>query len=437
MPSRLAAMESESSELTGNSMQSSKDPIYDYLVWAVIALSPFQDTALQNTFLRLPAASLSFLPLMALFLLTATRRLLRGSFTVNRTLLLMGAYAVIVCAANLVWITRENEVEIHLESVFARFLLSSLVLFIVLGVNYRVNRGLRIAVYLGFFFTIVGIVCGQVLGANAISFLQATPNLSDRPSGFSTEASTLSVQVVCSGILTAHCLKTKWMKWAAGVMTCVLLLYSSSKGGLIALLLCVLVLAIARTRTSMVAKIGAAAVLLPAVYFGSLLIFSSFSTLVQFNQTTTIATRFSMAVYAVITVAHNPCGVGFTGFLPSITRYLPSAMSFVERLFPFPLAFVEVRGYLYPPQQDADCKTLFFDYLACFGLPFAILFIMSVRRLLRLLFKHELRWLFVGVLFSVTAATTYYSTVNAWTLPLLFGISLHEIKRAENTLRLH
>lgn len=428
MSRNVAAMGSENSEFTGNPMQDFKDPIYDYLVWAVIALSPFQDTALQNTFLKLPAASLSFLPLTALFVLTAIRRLLRGAFAVNRTMLLMGAYAVIVCAANVVWITRENEAEIHLESVFARFLLSSLLLFIVLGIDYRVNRGLRLAVYLGFFFTIVGIVCGQVLGPNAISFLQTTPSLTGRPHGFSTEASTLSAQIVCSGILTAHFLRTSWLKWTAGAMTCGLLIFSSSKGGLIALLLCALVLGIAKTRSSLLAKIAVSFVLLPICYFGFLFVLSVFGSLVEVNQTSTIATRLSMALYALITLIHNPFGVGFTGFLPSIPRYLPPAMRFVEGIFPFPLAFGEVEGYLYPPQALADCKTLFFDYLVFFGIPFAIIFFRFVWRLLTKLFEFRRQWLFVGVLFSTLALMTYYSTVNAWTLPLLFGISFHEIR---------
>jgi hypothetical protein len=30
---------------------------------------------------------------------------------------------------------------------------------------------------------------------------------------------------------------------------------------------------------------------------------------------------------------------------------------------------------------------------------------------------------------------TYYAAINAWTLPLLLGISLHEIRRIERSTR--
>jgi hypothetical protein len=412
-----------------NSVERSRLSVYNGLLWAVIALSPFQDTFLQKTPLKLPAASLSFLPLMALFILAGIQRLLRRPLTISRPMLIMAVYAAVVCIANVVWVTN-GEAVLYTQSLFARGLLAVLVLFAMFGINYRFTRWLRVAVYLGFFFTIVGIACDRLLGANAIVLLQNTPSFSGKPRGFCTEASTLSVQIVASGMLTAHFLTRPWQKWTVGILTAALLVLSNSKGGLISLLLCIVVLGVVKTRSSVLAKVGVSFVLLPLIYFGSLFIFSIFGALIEVNQTSTIATRLSMAVYALITLAHNPFGVGFTGFLPSIPRYLPQAMRFVQGLFPLPLAFVEVRGYLYPPQSEADCKTLFFDFLVFFGIPFAIVFFRFVGGLLRELFKIQCNWLFVGVLFSAMAMMTYYSTVNAWTLPLLFGISLGELKRA-------
>jgi hypothetical protein len=425
-----AAVGPQRANWSANSGKNSGFSLYDGLVVAVIVLSPFQDTFLQNTPLRLTAASLAVLPLMALFFLTGARRLLQAPLTVSRSALIIAVYAGVVCAANLVWVDH-GEAAVHSRSLVAYTLLTALTLFPVFGMDYRIGRGLRIAVYLAFGFTIVGIICGQLLGPNAISLLQTTPNLSGRPSGFSTEPGTLSVQIVAIGMLSAHFLAKRWKKWCIGALTCSLLIFSNSKGGLISLLMCAIVLGIAKSRSSLIAKIVLSAVLLPFVYFGSLFVLSLFGALIEGNQTSTIATRFSMVVYALITVAHNPFGVGFTGFLPSIPRYLPQAMNFVQNLFPFPLWFGEVKEYLYPPQEDADCKTLFFDFFVFFGIPFAIVFFRFVSGLLARLFRCQCDWLFVGVLFSVMAMITYYSSINAWTLPLLFGISLHEIKRVE------
>ncbi|MGA2049202.1 MAG: hypothetical protein ABSG96_16000 [Terracidiphilus sp.] len=348
----------------------------------------------------------------------------------------MVVYVTVVCAANFVWVSR-GDIIFNTHSLFAYPLLMSLIVFIVFGMKYRTGRGLRIAIYLAFCFTIVGIACDILVGPKTISLLEASPSITGRPSGFSTEASTLSVQIVASGMLTAHFLARRWQKWAVGTLTCALLIFSSSKGGLISLLLCVIVLGIAKSRSSLLSKIVVSFILLPVIYFGFLFIVSIFGALVETNETATIATRLSMPVYALITVAHHPFGVGFTGFLPSITRYLPQAMTFVQSLFPFPLWFAEVKGYLEPPQTGAGCKAFFFDFLVFFGIPFAIVFLRFVGGLLTRLLRCQCYWLFVGVLFSVIALMTYYAEINAWTLPLLFGISLHEIKRIENSVRVH
>ncbi|MGP8173718.1 MAG: O-antigen ligase family protein [Terracidiphilus sp.] len=433
---RIAIVGPQGVNWSPNPGQGLKLSVYDALVWSAILLSPFQDTVLQNTALKLPAASPSVLPLAALFMLAGARWLLRKSFLVSRTALIMAVYASVVCVANLVWVSH-GEVVFNTKSLLTYPLLTALILFTVFGMEYRTSRGLRIAIYLAFFFTLVGILCGELLGPNAVPLLQATPSLTGRPSGFSTEASTLSVQIVASGMLTAHFLAMRWQKWFVGALTCALLVFSSSKGGFISLLLCTIVLGVARSRSSVLAKIAVAFVLLPLVCFGFLFILSVFGALIEVNQAGTIATRFSMAVYALITVAHNPFGVGFTGFLPSISRYLPQAMRFCDSIFPFPLWWGEVKEYLFPPQTNADCKTFFFDFLVFFGIPFAIVFFRFMGNLLTRLFRCKCYWLFVGVLFTLMGTVTYYSTLNAWTLPLLLGISLHEIKRVETSVRMH
>lgn len=408
----------------------------DMLLWMVVLLCPFQDTGLQNTALKLPAASLSFFPLVALFLLTCATRYLHHPFRVNRKGFLITTYVVLVCAVNLIGVNEGGDVVLHTASAFADCVLTGLIIFVIFGLHYRPTRGLRLAVYSAFALTIIGIVCSQALGSNAIPFLQTTPSLTDRPRGFSTEASTLSVQIVGIGMLAAHFLRRPWQKVSAGTLTCALLIFSSSKGGFISLMLCALVLAIARTRSSIWAKVVALVVVLPPIYFGSLLMLSRFGTLIEANETATIATRLSMVVFAFFTVAHNPLGVGFTGFLPSIPRYLPPAMRFIQRMFPFPLWFGEAKKFLDPPYTDADCKTFFLNYLTFFGIPFAIMYFRFFWNLLQQLMRLRLNWLFLGVLFSFVATMTYYSTINAFILPLLIGISVHEIRATESPLYL-
>ena len=409
--------------------------VYGCLVWGFIILSPFQNTVFQNTPLKMAGASLSFFPLMALFLLASIRHFWLAPFEIKRFTLAAVAYATIVCAVNLVWIY-QDEIIIYWKSLRGYPLLTVLIFFVVFGIKYWPSRGLRIAIYMAFIFSLIGILCDRLLGSNAIPVLQTTLISDGRPRGFSTEASTLSVQIVASGMLTAHFLARSWQKWSVGGLTVALLVYSASKGALISLLVCIIVLGIAKSRSSLFSKVVIGCVLLPVAYFGSLSILSIFGTLVEANETATIGTRLSMTVYALITVAHNPFGVGFTGFLPSIPLYLPQAMRFIDSIFPFPVGFAEAKEYLYPPQDNADCKSFFLDYFVFFGVPFAIVFCRFVAKIFNQLFKLRYYWLFVGALFSVIALMTYYSEINAWTIPLLFGISLHEIRRAESSLRL-
>ena len=410
--------------------------VEELLLWTAVVLCPFQDTILQKTPLNLPGASLSYLPLMALLLLAVVRQLFRNPFHVRRAVLLSVVYVGLVCISHAVSVNGANA-SLNWHMVVPLTILTALMCFVIFRLNFPNSRNLRVAIYLAFCFTIMGIACERIWGPNSIPLLQVTPNLSGRPSGFSTEASTLSVQIVASGMLTAHFLRARWQKYCVGILTFAMLVLSSSKGGLICLLLCALVLGAVRSRVSLLAKVMAVFVLTPLIYVGVLYVSSMFGAVIEANQTSTIATRLSMAAYALITVAHNPFGVGFTGFLPSIPKYLPQAMEFIQHLFPIPLAFVEVRGYLYPPQTDADCKTFFFDYVVYFGIPFAIAFFWFFRKLLKNLLASGYAWLFIGVLFSAMAMCTYYSTVNAWTLPILLGISLREVARHEALIRLY
>ena len=411
-------------------------PFDEVLLWCMVALSPFQDTVLQKSALALIAASPAVFPLLGLLILHMARRFMRMDFSFRPFAVIAAGYATVLSLLHLVSLSHGVAL-LEWRSLRGSSILAILIFFAIFGVDYPNTRGLRLALYLAMAITAVGIVIGTVFGPNAVPLLQATPSLTGRPSGFSTEASTLSVQIVCVGTLAVHFCRRKWHKVSAAILTCALLVYSQSKGGLISLLLCVVVIAIVKTRSSLTMKVVAAVVVIPVLYAGSLLLISMFGTIIEANETSSIATRLSMAVFALIAVAHNPTGVGFTGFLPAIRHYLPNAMEIVQSWFPVPLAFVEVKSYLEPPYRDADCKTFFFNYLVFFGIPFAIVFFRFAFGLLRRLFNSGCDSIFVGLLFCLLSLMTYYSTMNAYTMPIFFGIALCEVKRIENPLRMH
>lgn len=410
--------------------------ITELLIWLFVLLTPLQDTILQKSPLKLVVASPAAVPLAILLFFSCAREILRPAMRVRRLVLAAFVYMFIVCMAHLVSVQPAG-ITLELKPLRDFGIETGLFLFAVFGIDYRMSRGLRIAIYFGLAITVIGILINVLIGPNAIPLLQTTPNLSGRMSGFSTEASTLSVEVATIGMLTAHMLRKTWKKWCIAIFTCALLVLSGSKGGLVCLLVCGVALPLIKVRSSIWAKLIVACTVLPLVGMGGGLLLSRFTTIVSANQTSTIATRISMAVYALITVAHDPLGVGFTGFFPSISRYLPRAMYDVQSVFPFGLWFGEVRGYLYPPHTDADCKTFFFDFLVFFGVPFAIGFLVFAYSLLKKLITCGYYWLFVGVLFSVFSLMTYYSSLNAYAVPLLFGVALSEAKRHKDPIRVY
>lgn len=403
------------------------------LLFLFIVLIPLQDTALRNTPLKEMVPSPAVIPLSLLFLLKISKWLFYTFPMVRRSVLCPTIYVTVVSIS---YVLLFGLSPAQFWKPFVSYgLLSILYLFATFGIDYSADRVVRYAIYVAFAITVLGILT-DLNFSSGVSLLRATANSSGRPRGFSSESSSLSVQVVTTGMLSAHFLENNWKKWAVIVVTSLLLIYSDSKGGLIAFLLCFVILMITKMRRSWVAKIAFSLLLIPVTYVGSLLVISRFTNALEENQTATVATRLSMTVYALITVAHNPLGVGFAGFLPSIPKYLPDAMAFVERILPFPMFFTEVREYLYPPQANADCKTFFFDFLVFFGIPFALVFVRVVYRILHDLLDRNYSWMFMGVMFSVFALVTYYSSINLYSIPLMFGIALNEIGRAESPLRL-
>ena len=77
---------------------------------------------------------------------------------------------------------------------------------------------------------------------------------------------------------------------------------------------------------------------------------------------------------------------------------------------------------------NVGTKTFLFDQAMCFGLPFAILFIVLIIRLLKRL-RIEKRILFVGVMAVAIALCTYVSVSGEYATAILFGVAIKETSR--------
>lgn len=400
-------------------------------VFLLVALLPFQDTFLQKTPMRNVGASLSVFPLVVLLLVKVLARVGRLDFRVGRVGLRCTIYALVLTSVYLVMFgVTMQETSLILKSM-NMFAIVGLFGFGAMATKGAERKWLAAGAAVGFAFTLLASVLGGALDGN--SLLHATVNLDSRPRGFCTESSTFSVQVVISGLLATYMARRKLSKGLLLGATMGLLMLSGSKGGLISLLLCCGVYWVMRVGLSPVRLVLGAAVLVPMGYFVGGMIAQGFDN-DMISEGSSVATRATMALFAWVTVSHHPLGVGFGGFYPALPRYLPDAMAMAKGFFNFPLIFVEVSNYQYTA-ENADCKALFLDFAVFFGLPFMVAFFVFFFRLCRALYREQQQILLIGALFSATALLSYYSSMNAYSIPVLIGICLWG-KHADAALRL-
>jgi hypothetical protein len=134
-----------------------------------------------------------------------------------------------------------------------------------------------------------------------------------------------------------------------------------------------------------------------------------------------------MILCATTIVAHHPFGVGFSGYRPAVSKYLPDSMSTIQSLSPLPLDFSEVSEYL-GVSPNVGTKTFLFDEAMCFGLPFVIFFIVLIIRLLKKLHV-EKRILFLGVMAVAIAFCSYVAVSGEYATAILFGVAIQETGR--------
>jgi len=304
--------------------------------------------------------------------------------------------------------------------------------------DYGKSSVVRAAVYVALGLMVVGFLFGNSnpVGLPALTenkVLHFTPLNDERPRGLSREPSELSITAIIFGLLAIQITQSSTRRILPILLTVGLLLASGSKGGILTLFICVIVLCIMKWHSRWYQVIGLLFVLFP---LGLILIWLIPNLFPEdsFAISGTIPTRFSMIICALTTVAHHPIGVGSPGFLPAVARYLPVGMSAVESIFPFPLYFGEVSEYL-TSADTVSTKTFFFDQLMRFGIPFAVFFFIFIARLLKDLAKRRRTVLLIAIMACSIAIMTYQPGTGNFAIPIVFGVALLEAGNGTNPLR--
>jgi len=416
----------------------STDLLVKGCVFLFIALCPIQDFFLQGTPMRSLGASPSLFPLLAMVLLTFGQWLMAGDLKVDRVFLLCLMYVSLTTVYGFLFFGFTSHQESLIWKSMASLISLALLMFAVNNIDYRMNSFVRAGIYAAFGLVILGFCFGKEnpFGLPSLldtSWLHYTSLSESRPRGLSSEPSEFSISAIVFGLLSVHLARSQAAKGLLFALTLGLLVASGSKGGILTLFLCALILGLMKWHSKWYHFAGTIFVLFPV---GLLLIFRLIPLLFPEEvilASGTIPTRFSMILCALITVIHHPFGVGLSGFLPAVAAYLPGAMSAVQSYFPWPLNFDEVSLY----QTSADMvstKTFFFDQLIRFGFPFALAFCFVVGKILNCLVARKQMIIAIAILASAIAITTYIPTAGVFTISIVFGVALSEVRIGAHTI---
>jgi len=394
---------------------------------------PFQDLGLQRTALSTLGSSVAFLPLMMLLTIDLFSRLYKADCRFSKTFVFVVIYIVAVTITHLAILG----VESHGVSLVHKAITTALVLalfgYSVFGITYeRYPRVTRLGVRIAFLLVIIG-VAGSDFGIGGADYIfnndvfHFTPYVDGRPRGLTNEASYLSVQIAAIGFTCAHLARGRSWRVLLLLSTIGLLVASGSKGAVATLALSLAGFALLWFKRRQLVPVMSLVV--PILVLASVAFLNRFteSSLEEF---TTAATRASMAVCAVNTAVHHPLGVGLSGFLPAITRYLPKSMEIVQSWSNVPLNFLEVAAYAYKA-ENVSTKTFFFDQLARFGIPFVVVFYVFIRRIVIGLLKIRSGSLLFAVLFVTIAICTYVQPLTFYSVAVVYGVALSELRKAK------
>jgi len=402
-----------------------------------IALCPIQDFMLQGTPLRSLGASPAIFPLCALVIVEGGQRLFSTKTRASLAPMICFVYVILTAVYGLFVFGFSSHGENLLWKGTTSLISLGAILFAI-TLDYGKYPVVRTAIYVAFTLVVLGFLFGNSnpLGLPALTengVLHFTPLPDERPRGLASEPSQFSITAIVIGLLSIHLTRSRSGKILLFLLTLGLLILSGSKGGVLTLFLCAIILCILKWHSTWYQVVGSLFVLFPLGIILIWLIPDLFPE-ESFAISGTIPTRFSMITCALMTVRHHPLGVGLTGFLPAVARYLPGAMSAVESIFPFPLYFGEVSEYLTSADM-VSTKTFFFDQLMRFGIPFALFFFVFITGLIKRLAAKGRMILLTAIMACTIAVITYQPGTGIFAIPIVFGVALLEAGNGTNPLR--
>jgi hypothetical protein len=411
------------------------------LMGLMIPFSVFQDTAMQHSPLGIAVASPVFFLLALVWILRLSGNPVHGLIhtRINRwVVIVVLGYVMLNIYYGLQFGSVAYGENLFVKGTKIGLLLASIVYAGWLFSNYTISS-FKNWIMVGAFIAFGGLVLDFLIhdtlvrswwlhyGINDQRFQLI--GFDDRPRGFSYESSTLGITLLVFGVLSALSVRRGWpcLAWLIG--TGIALLFCGSKSAF-------LVFAFSLATSALLTK--SRWVFVTFLVAGPMLLMMAFITVDQWwpivdqkfilpfmldiDETTSVATRLTMAVSAVLSVVQNPFGVGFSGYMPALVANIENAGDLGSRLLGLPLNLNEVKKYLVQETSFAiGAKSFFFDNAVVFGMPFVLLWVVGHIILIKR-YRNSKDAVSLTLLLGMFIPLTFYSSgVSIYILPVAYG----------------
>lgn len=404
---------------------------YVFFVLFIICI-PFQDFGLQGTFFNYFGRNLSNFPLFGLIFLEVIKSF-HGEFSKKRFIFYTVILMYIIGYSCIMILGYWNSIYF---SLYIYKICSNLIIFIFWVFSYiyiknHLNRKMGKYIVIAYLIHVLGWLLYDILKINVGSMLRYSTNLSLRYTGFTSETSFFTFTAILLGLLSIYYIKNNIFRGIILLSTIFFTITGGSKGAI----LCMFIAGFIFIFTSKYFKLWKRIILLIIItiiaglgtYY---LVLDSF--IVDLEDYTSFSTRMSSILASIIILVHHPLGTGFGAFLPIYKEYIYDAFDILNEMIPYiPLSYLEISKWMQDSSgANMTIKSIFFQYIAYFGIVFIFIFFRYVITTIKVLFKLKKYFLVFIFLFTLIGLLTF-ANFNYDSIMVLAFIS-YKIKMEQN-----
>lgn len=391
----------------------------NHILFALFILCiPFQDFGLQDTFLRFFGANLSNIPLILLIGLSFINFLLGERINKKDFIISFGIIIYIIIYSLLLTISfiDDNNIIFYLYKIFSNSIIFIFWLFVyVYTKNHNKNIGKYIVV--ANVIHIIGWFLSDILKINLGHMIHYMNDADySRFHGFTLESSYFCFTAVILGILSTYYIKNKMIKIIFYLFIVIFVVFGGSKGTLVCILISLCFYIVLSKKYNLGVKliflIGVILISFLGIYY---ILLDSF--LLDLEESTSFASRFSSILSAFYILSDYPLGTGFGIFLPVYKVVIVKAFDLLNMYIPgIVLIYDEINNWITNENGEGlVIRSIIFQFIAYFGIPFLISFLYYIKYMIKnILYDEKNLWLFTFIICGlVTFAGFNYDSIIA------------------------